>query len=107
MALSRGELRLPPLPKKTVDVPELGGEVIVQGLLLRDRLRLVDESAQPQSFARVAQMLAATVIDPAGQPLLTVEEWEQFGAVHFEAALRIFSVSVELAGLKVDAAEKN
>jgi hypothetical protein len=106
MALTRAELRLPPLPKKTVNVPELGGEVIVRGLLLRDRLALVDE-AGPQDMGRVARLLAATVIAPDDTPLLTVEEWEQFGAVHFAATLSLFGEAAKMAGLAVEAAEKN
>ena len=106
MALSRGDINLPPLPKRTVDCPELGGEVVIRGLLLSDRLRLV-EQAGGQDMGRVAQLLTSTVIGPDDKPLLTAAEWEQFGAVHFEAALKLFSVAVELAGLKTEVAEKN
>jgi len=74
--------------------------------LLRDRLNLVGEVGD-QDMGRVAKLLSVTVIDPKGNPLLTTDEWEQFGAVHFQAALNLFSVAVELAGLKAEVAEKN
>ena len=38
--LKKSEIPVPDLPKEVVEVPELGGEVVVRGLLLRDRLAI-------------------------------------------------------------------
>lgn len=107
MALSKKDVKRPVLPKRAVDVPELGGEVIVRGLLLKDRLAIADVSGKDQDFGRVAKVLAATVVDIDDQPLLSVNEWEEFGATHFAAAMRVFEVALELSGFKAEVLEKN
>lgn len=109
MALTKEQVRRPVLPKRAVDVPELGGEVIVRGLLLKDRLALIDMSSADKTHGmeRVSKTLAATVVDPDGQPLLTVEEWEEFGAENFAAAMNLFGVAMELSGFKTEVLEKN
>ena len=107
MALSKKDVRRPVLPKRAVDVPELGGEVIVRGLLLKDRLAIADISGTNQDFSRVSKVLTATVVDPDDKPLLTQDEWEEFGAQHFSAAMRVFEVALELSGFKAEVLEKN
>lgn len=94
---------LPALPKRTVELPEAGGEVIVRGLLLTDRLRLAGLVGDGADKEVVAQTLAVTVIDENEMPLWSVAQWEQFGAVHFGAALRVFRVAQELSGLGLTA----
>lgn len=107
MVLSKADIKAPVLPKETVEVPELGGAVIVRGLLLRERLALFDAANKGDRFGHLASLLASCVIDAEGRQLWTVDEWEQFGAQHFEAALRLFEVAGRLAGLDVEAAKKN
>lgn len=111
MALS--SLTLPPLPRQAVAVPALGGEVIVQGLLLSQRLALHALRAdlatpqpgenEPQAAARagaaiVPRMLAMSVVDPEGKPLWSADQWEQFGAVHPGPALDLFDHAMRLSG---------
>lgn len=103
--LERGAVPAPTLPKRTVEVPELGGEVIVRGLLLADRLAVM--TGDRLDFTRISRMLASSVVLADGLPMWTAAEWEEFGAQHFEAASRIFDVALELSGLKGEAAEKN
>ena len=97
----------PAIPEETVKVPELGGEVLVRGLLLKDRLAI----ALAEGYERMAAMLAACVFakDDAGAtvPLWTADEWERFGAVHYEAALKLWDVTRKLADLDGEAAAKN
>lgn len=104
--ISRGAVAAPVLPKRTVEVPELGGEVVVRGLLLRDRLTLL-ASPEVRDFGRVTRMLAATVLADDGEPLWTEAEWDEFGAAHSDACLRLFDVAMELSGLKAEPLEKN
>lgn len=102
--VDRATALLPTLPKRTVDCPEIGGEVIVRGLMLADRLPLLDEavgSPDGVPLERVPRVLAATVIGTDGEPLWTEEQWNQFGAVHTSAAVKLFNVAMELSGFAV------
>lgn len=103
--LKKSEIKRPVLPMETIDVPELGGEVIVQGLLLKDRLALFD--AADKSHAAMSLMLASTVVDGNSEPIYTSEEWEKFGASHFNAALGLFDVARRLSGMNAEVATKN
>ena len=105
--LKREQIAPPVLPKEAHEVPALGGGVIVRGLLLRERLALFDAANKGDRFGHLSSLLASCVIDAEGRQLWSVEEWEQFGAQHFEAALRLFEVAGRLAGLDVEAAKKN
>lgn len=105
MILKKANIAAPTLPKQTVDVPELGGEVVVRGLLLKDRLALFADADAGQ--AQVSKLLAATVVDADNEPVYTAAQWEEFGAAHFAASLRLFDVSRKLSGLDAEAAEKN
>lgn len=108
MALDRSKIVLPELPRESVAVPALGGDVIVRGLLLRDRLALFAGLREGgEAYGRVAQLLALSVIDEQDKPLLSEGEWERFGAVHFDVALNLFSVVKRLSGLDAEAVEKN
>lgn len=108
MALDRSAITLPELPRADLDLPELGGEVTVRGLLLKDRMALFaglrDDDA---GFASMARLLHLTVVGPDDRPLLTEAEWERFGGVHFETALRAFTVARRLSGLDAEDAAKN
>lgn len=103
-AIRRASLAAPTPPKEAVTVDSLGGEVIVRGLLLRDRLELATTS---DKFAAVSALLAATVVDADGEQLWTQGDWEAFGARHYDDALRLFVVAQRLSGLAGEEAEKN
>lgn len=108
MALRRNEIAAPVLPKETHECGPLGGEVVVRGLLLRERLALFDDAlAGAQKYGHISAVLAACVVDAEGEPVYTVEQWEQFGAAHFEAALALFRVAQRLSGLDVEERKKN
>ena len=77
MAVDRTSLKKPVRPKKTIEAPGLGGEVILQAMGLRDRLRI---SSIEDKWARLAEMLHVVVVDPKGKPLMSIEEWEDYGA---------------------------
>ncbi|MGJ7544632.1 hypothetical protein [Variovorax sp. LT1R16] len=95
MALERSQIKLPVLPKKVIDFPLLGGEVIVRGLLLSEQLantsRQVSEreprpgETEGEASARAngvmaLRLLSQVVVDAEGKPLLTLEEWEALSA---------------------------
>lgn len=108
MALSKSEIKPPVLPKEAVQVDSLGGEVIVRGLMLAPRLALMANLGEDgRAYTQVSNVLAATVIDAMGLPIFTAEEWEAFGAAHFDDAMKLFSVASRLSGGDMAAAKKN
>lgn len=94
--LSRKAVKLPPLRKKTVDVSELGGEVVLQALMLSDSLRI---SRIKDGHERVKEILAVGVLADDGKPLWTAPEWDQWGSVNenrlvcIDLAAQIFELS--------------
>lgn len=107
MALKRDQIAAPVLPKEAVEVPEMGGEVVVRGLLLRERLALFDDAKGGERYGHISAVLAACVVDADGRQVWSAEQWEQFGARHFEAALRLFDVARRLSGLDAEERKKN
>ena len=107
MALDRSAVTLPALPREDVALPELGGDVTVRGLLLKERMAIFAGLREDGGFASLAQLLHLAVVGPDDRPLLSEEEWERFGGVHFAAALRVFAVAKRLSGLDAEAVEKN
>lgn len=102
--LKRSEIQEPVLPRETVEVPELGGEVVVQGLLLSDRFEVFDPG---KSKRRESRILAATIRDADDQPLFSAEQWERFAASNFTAAMRLLDVASRLSGFGIDRTEEN
>ena len=108
MALNRNSLTLPALPSETVAVAALGGDVIVRGLKLSDRLAIfADLREDGKSYAHLARLLAASVVGDDGKALLTADEWEAFGGANFTEALALFGVARRLSGLDAEVVEKN
>jgi hypothetical protein len=120
--LQRADVRAPVLPKETVPVPALGGDVVVRGLLLSQRLALhaynarqsqpqpgeTDADARARAGAQlVAHTLAQCVCAADDQPLYTTAEWEAFGSAHPAAALDLFYLARRLNGMDDEATEKN
>lgn len=106
--LKKSDIKAPVLPKKTVPVPSLGGDVVVHGLLLSDRIRIL--RSEEKSEAEVSQLLAATVMDAEGKPLFTQQEWEAFAAESpqkFVDTVALFKEARALSGLNLEEAEKN
>ena len=106
--VTRANIVLPTLPRESVAVPALGGDVTVRGLLLRDRLALFaglrDDGT---TYSHMARLLALCVVGDDDQPLLNEQEWEIFGSADFETALQLFAVVRRLAGLDAEVVEKN
>lgn len=102
--LNKDNIPRPIPPKEVLDVPELGGEIIVRGLLLSDRVRILTKAGsggQP-----ISEVLAASVIDAKEEPIFDVEEWEAFGASNFNVTLSLFQKAKELSGLDVETNQK-
>lgn len=122
MVLSRDTLRLPTLPKETVHCAALGGEVVVRGMQLSERLAVSGQRAdlakprqgesQADAEARagatlVPRVLAFTVLLDDGSPALDVAEWEALGATEPGACMALFDVAMRLSGHDQQANAKN
>lgn len=110
MALLKAEVPAPVLPEtRVVQVPELGGEVILRPLMLSDRLALAAHARvqTPKEFAHIAALLAYCVMDGNLEPLFTVDQWEAWGSKHMTAALTLWDEAYALSGLKPEEAKKN
>lgn len=124
--ITRASVAAPTLPKETVEVEALGGDVVVRGLLLTERMTLEQrivsaakaarEAAaaspgQPQNDAGVnaalPMLLASCVLDADGKQLWTEAEWQIFGGRHPLQAVALFNVAWRLAGLDQAANVKN
>lgn len=111
MAIDRASLKPPVLPREAVPVASLGGEVIVRGLKLSERLGLFanlgeDGAAPEQAFVHVPRVLARVVILADGGPVFNEEEWEAHGALHPDDVFALFKVAQRLSGLDQDDAKK-
>ena len=123
MALTRETATPPVLPQEEVPFPPAGGDVLVRGLLMTQRLaneRLreaeqvpredeTDEEAQARAGARiVARVLAQAVVEEeSGLPLFTELQWDKFGSTHRIEVFRVFNVAMRLSGYDLKVIEKN
>jgi len=100
----RANVSPPVAPAETLEVAGVG-EVIVRGLLLRDRLRMAIEDPE-RPYANVSRLLAVSVVDADHAELWAAEEWEAYGAAHWEECLRLWAVARRLSGMDGEGAEK-
>jgi hypothetical protein len=94
--LRREDIPRPVVPKETVEVAELGGEVIVQGLMLDERLAI---GAEAELYGRVPTILSKSVVDAEGKPIFDKREWNLWGASHADATLKLFDTAMRLSGM--------
>ena len=105
--IKKSDTSAPDILQESVNVPELGGEVLVRGMMLKDRLAV----SLADGYERMGAMLSVCVY-AAGEkgatvPLWSADEWERFGSKHYEAALKLWDVTRRLSDLDGVAAAKN
>lgn len=105
MPLNKSQIKEPVLAKETVNVPELGGEIIVQAMMMSDRLQVA--TADVPKFAHIAEVLSRSVVDDKGERIWTPQQWEVFGGSNQESAWRLFDVAKRLSKLDAGEKEKN
>lgn len=110
--LSRSSVAKPTLPKETVTVESLGGDVVVRGLLLTQRLTFVRELTKTGDrnedvIAALPTLLAQAVVDDKGEQFWTADEWQVFGATHQSEALELFNTAMRLSGFAGEDTAKN
>lgn len=98
------------LPQEVIEIEELGGSLTVQAMGLTAWLYLMGQLGEQKEgdfladLRHASHMLSVCVVDAAGNPMLSPNEWEQFGAVHRDATLRLMSVAQRLC--RIGAEEK-
>lgn len=101
----------PPLAREVVQVPALGGDVVVVELSLQARLDfervLRDHRGVADVHAMVPHLLAATVRIDGDEPLYSVEQWQAFGARHSAVAIELFNAAMRLSGFNGEDETKN
>jgi len=108
----------PVLPKQTVEVEPLGGDVIVRGLLLVELLGVQQRIASLHQAnkggdevasvsAIVPDVLALCVLDADGVSLFDRDQWQIWGGQHQGAALNLFNIAWRLSGMDKAATAKN
>lgn len=121
--LQRADVRPPVLRKETAPAPGLGGDVVVCGLLLSDRLALdgikaamaqplpgetEEQAARRAGSAIVFETLARTVVIAGDQqPVFDAAGWNLHGASHPDDVLSLYRVAWRLSGYEEAATEKN
>lgn len=105
MALDRSKIAIPELPKRVVQCDALGGEVIVQGATMSARIKL-ERSARKDSARWIAEVLAITVVDDRGTPIMSADEWDTFAGVMPDPASDLYEVAADVLALKADDVEK-
>ena len=89
---------LPPIPREPYTLPD-GPEVFIRALRLDERLALRRDLAAlgPSAGADAAialmvpRLLGVAVVDAAGVPLFSADDWCQYGASYPGTALELFN----------------
>lgn len=106
--LDHNSIKAPTLRKQTATVPELGGDVVVRGLLLSERFALFEGiNDAGAKHVQMARLLSMAVVDAKDQSLMSERQWDIFGAEHFGPMKALFDIAKTLSGLDVEVVEKN
>lgn len=106
MALHRANVTRPQRKTEAVTVASLGGEVIVRGLTLSERLA-IQSTEVSTDFVGFARLLALAVVDADLVPIFTVEEWDLFASEDTPAVAQLVAVARRLSGLDEAETAKN
>lgn len=104
--LKRAEIPRPSWRSEEVFVEAWGGEVVVRPLSLALRLEM-GLSAGGSMAESMLKILAATVVDAEGDPVLSEVEWEAFHSEHRQDTDRLLAAALRMSGLVAEDAEKN
>jgi len=114
--IKRGSIAAPTVPKETIEAPALGGEVVVRGLLLSERLALQHRLASLRKTGAPDQadvqiilplLLSQCVLDADGLSVFSQDDWQAFGSRHADQAITLFAAAWRLSGFDLDETTKN
>lgn len=108
MVISRDSLKPPTLPKETLNVPELGGEVVIRGPAASARIALERVATVDASIEKMAPvLLASSIVDAEDKPLFTEAQWDAWGGANYTAYLNLFTAAMRLWGFDREENRKN
>jgi hypothetical protein len=119
--VSRDSVKEPTLPKETVSAPAIGGDVVVRGMLMAERMGFDQIIAGKRTAIRtdatagaylsgyevLPQVLSICVLADDGKPLWTEAQWQAFGGRHLSEAAALFNVAWRLSGYDQEGDAKN
>ena len=106
MLLSKQQiLEAADLPRETVEVPEWGGSVIVQGLSAAESRELFNDAGNKDSFA--VRLLVASLVDEDGTRLFSYEDISALAAKSSQVLARVVKVANRINLFDVGDATKN
>lgn len=94
--IARDQLPAAKLPEEIVEVPGLGGSVLVRGLRLAEALTVAEKLAAGPSG--MCDLLSRTVLLEDGLPAYMPDEWDTFGGTHRDECLALLAVALRLSG---------
>lgn len=104
--LKKGSIAAPALAQEEVEVPSLGGTLMVRALPLT-ALAGVMARARTNPEASLPALLAVTVLDADGQQFWSEQEWDLFAGGHLADAVKLHQAAQRVCGLDTEGLEKN
>lgn len=99
------DIKPPQLPREIAICPELGGEVVIRGITLSQRLDLFEKLQKASQYRIIPELLSMSVLDISDRQVYTADQWDVFGSAQPDAAMKLYTVAKRLAGME-DAAQK-
>src|SRR5574337_1282139 len=97
--IKKSDVQRPVVREEIVPVSGLGGDVLVRGLLLSQRLELSLRTSGQVTFEQMPQLLELCILDADGESIYTAAEWELYGAKNFADTMLLWDKSMELSGM--------
>lgn len=90
-------------------VESIGGEVIVQGMLLRERLAFMERSSlkDADQIGLTYELMCDLVLADDDQPVFTAAEWELFSTAHEKDFFAVLKVLQALNGFDAEVVKKS
>jgi len=119
--VSRSGIAAIALPRSTEPAPEIGGDVVVQGMDMPQMLEFTaarrrlgqpqegeteEQAAERTSGEMLPRLLAVCVLAEDGLPVYSVAQWRAFGARHPDRAVALWEVAIRLSGQAPDDEKK-
>lgn len=89
-------------PREIVNVPELGGDVVVVSMGWEQKTRLGSTPGK----VNCGEILAATILDANDEPIKTVDEWNEWGGVFTVAGYNLVNTVFRLSDTEEEAKKK-
>jgi len=108
--LKKSELPSPPqLKQEVVHVKELAGDVLVRGMMLKDRLAIgsIDRNLWYSAVLAYCVFVQHDEKDTTMVPLYSIDEWERWGTRYPNVSIDLVNKALSLSDFGGEEAEKN